>query len=342
MTISVMTHDEPKSHTVAVAVYDGVELLDVAGPVQVLDTAARVSSDMAAYRPVLVAERAGFVRTAAGVPLVADRSWHDLTTIDTLLVPGGLDPRAATLRPLVEPALVSWLRTEPARSAARIVSVCTGAHLLAAAGLLDGRRATTHWATAALLADDHESVEVVPDAIYVRDEPFWTSAGVSAGVDLALALVAADHGHDLARRVAQWLVAYLRRPGGQSQFSAFVRPHRSVPERIAELLTWIAQHPAEDLSVEALAERAGISPRHLARLFREQAGSPPASYVERVRLQAAIDRLVQTDAPLSAVSTAAGFHSVETLHRSFRRWYGVTPGEYRRRFTLLGDQHEMA
>ncbi|MGF7120655.1 putative intracellular protease/amidase [Rhodococcus sp. BE178] len=209
-------------HLVAIAVFDGVEMLDVAGPMQVFGTAERVGRGSADYEVVLVAARRGFVRTSVGVPLVAERSWHDLgPEVGTLLVPGGLVVGAGGVRPLIDPELV-----ESGGVARRIASVCTGAHIAAAAGLFDGRRATTHWSTADVLASEHPEVEVVADAIFVEDGPVWSSAGVSAGIDLALALVAADHGDDLARRVAQWMVVYLRRPGGQQQFSAYLGPPR--------------------------------------------------------------------------------------------------------------------
>lgn len=317
---------------VAITVFDGVEMLDVAGPIQVFSTAARLSR-RAAYETVLAGARRGFVRTAAGVPLMAERSWDELAAgADTLIVPGGLDMTADELRPLVDRELVRWLENDGARSARRLVSVCTGAHALAAAGLLAGRRATTHWAMAGLLAADHPDIDVAADSIFVRDGSVWSSAGVSSGIDLALALVAADHGHDLARRVAQWMVVYLRRPGGQGQFSAYLEPRRSTSERLGRLLAWIPGHLQDDLSVEALARRVNVSPRHLARLFRDEVGTTPGAYVERVRLRAALDRLAHTDAPLSAVAGASGFGSTAALHRSVTRHNGVSPGEYRRRF----------
>ncbi|MER7416468.1 GlxA family transcriptional regulator [Micromonospora peucetia] len=316
---------------VAVAVFDGVELLDVAGPMQVFSAATRFSGP-ADYEVCLVAAGRGLVRTSAGTPLFADRSWRELgPDIDTLIVPGGLGGGDA-VTPLVDPELVGWLRQSPV-TPRRIVSVCTGAHILAAAGLLDGRRATTHWSSTDILAAAHPDVEVAPDAIFVQDGEVWTSAGVSAGIDLALALVAADHGDNLARRVAQWLVVYLRRPGGQHQFSFYLGPRRSVSDRLGGLLAWIPGHLRDDLSIEALAERMNVSPRHLARIFRQETGSTPAVVVEQMRVQAAVDKLLHTDAPLPAVAAAAGFGSLASLHRAFARHHDLTPGEYRRRFT---------
>ncbi|MEV0596185.1 GlxA family transcriptional regulator [Nonomuraea cavernae] len=219
------------------------------------------------------------------------------------------------------------------RGAPRIVSVCAGAHMLAAAGLLDGRRATTHWATAAQLAVDHPEVVVEPDAIFVRDEHIWTSAGVSTGIDLALALVAEDHDAELARRVARWLVMYVRRPGGQSQFSEFLARSSATDAGIARLQAWIPDHLTEDLSNEALARRTNLSVRHFSRLFRQQVGVTPAEYVESVRVDAPARHLLHTGNGLRTVANSVGLGSVETLHRVFKQRFGVTPTAYRERFT---------
>ncbi|MFF5985506.1 GlxA family transcriptional regulator [Prauserella flavalba] len=321
---------------VAIAVFDGVEMLDVAGPAQVFSTAERVSGGQAAYRPMLVGARRGPVRTAAGMRVVAERSWHELETeADTFLVPGGMRMRSGEPLPLVDPGLVTWLGSNGSRAAARLVSVCSGAHVLAAAGLLRGRRATTHWATAARLAAEHPHVTVEADSIFVRDGTVWTCAGGAAAIDLALAMVAQDYGHELARRVGQGLVVHLRREGGQTQFSGYLGPRgRSTSERLEELLAWIPSNLREELSVEALARRVNVSRRHFARLFRDEVGSTPASYVERVRVQAAIDQLVHTDSPLSTVAAMTGFGSPAALHRVFVRRHGLSPGEYRRRFAV--------
>jgi transcriptional regulator GlxA family with amidase domain len=313
---------------VAIAVFNGVEILDVAGPAQVFSTASRISSG-AEYEVVIVAAARGAVQTSSGIPLMADYSWTSLgTEVDTLIVPGGL----AGAAPLVDRALATWLQTYAA-TPRRIVSVCTGAHILAAAGLLDGRTATTHWFTASQLAAEHSGVRVVSDAIFVNDGRVWTSAGVSAGIDAALALVAADHGDEVARQVARWLVMHLRRSGGQHQFSAFLGPRESTSERLSTLLAWMAEHVREDLSVETLAAQMNVSPRHLSRLFREETGTTPGAVVERMRLQAAVDHLLQFDAPLPTIAAAAGFGSVAGLHRAFARTYKISPAEYRRRFS---------
>lgn len=316
-------------HVVAAVAFDGVEALDIAGPLQVFSTATRAHG-AADYEVIVAAGCAGPVRTSGGLTLVAERSWAELgTEVDTLVVPGGLDH--GTGEPLVDPALVTWLRGF-AHVPRRIVSVCTGAHVLAAAGILDGRSATTHWATAGALAAGHRDTAVASDAIFVQDGNVWTSAGVSAGIDLALALVAADHGDETARRVAQWLVVHLRRSGGQRQFSALLGPRRSVTGRLEGLLAWLPDHLVEDLSVERLAAQVNVSPRHLSRLLRDEIGTTPGALVERMRVQSAADHLVHSDSPLPTVARAAGFGSVSALHRAFARHYSTSPAEYRRRF----------
>ncbi|MFD7076475.1 GlxA family transcriptional regulator [Nocardioides sp. NPDC059952] len=321
----------------AIAVFDGVEMLDVAGPVQVFSTASR-TTEAVDYDVVIVAAEPGPVRTSSGVPLIAERGWGQLgADIHTLVVPGGL--RDDGRGPLVDQKLVEWLRSG-APMPGRVVSVCTGAHTLAAAGLLTGRSATTHWSTADLLAAEHPDITVASDAIFVNDGPVWTSAGVSAGIDLALALVAADNGEAVARLVAQWLVVHLRRTGGQHQFSALLGPRRSTSERIAQLLAWIPEHLRGDLSVDALAMRINVSPRHLSRLLRDELDTTPAALVERMRVQAAVDQLLHTDAPIATVATQAGFGSVASLHRAFARVYKVTPGQYRRQFSTRVDLDE--
>jgi transcriptional regulator GlxA family with amidase domain len=320
-------------HLVVITVFDGVELLDVAGPLQVFTAADRLlGGGERGYQTLVAGQEPGLVRCEGGTSIAADVSWTSLgDEVGTLVVPGGTAAgESAVLRcaPLVE-----WLGSPVAGSMPRIASVCGGAHLLAAAGLLDGRRATTHWATTARLAEDHPEVTVAPDAIFVRDEHVWTSAGVSAGMDLALAMVAEDHGTELARRAAQWLVMYLRRPGGQSQFSEFLTRSSATDAGIARLQGWILEHLTEDLSNEALARRASLSVRHFTRLFRDQTGMPPARYVESLRVDAAARHLVHTDHGIRTIATSVGLGSVETLHRVFKQRFGVTPAAYRERFT---------
>ncbi len=334
-TVGAMT-----PHLVVIAVVDGVELLDVAGPLQVLSTADRLAGrDLPGYETLVAGPVPGPVRCAGGTSIVAEVSWTELDReIGTLLVPGGSTAGPREVQALLAEPLVDWLTTPCARRASRIASVCTGAHMLAAAGLLDGRRATTHWATAGQLATDHPEVTVEPDAIFVRDGPIWTSAGVSAGVDLALAMVADDHDAELARRVARWLVLYLRRPGGQSQFSEFLAPSSATDAGIIRLQAWIPGHLTEDLSNEALARRTSLSVRHFSRLFRRQLGVTPAHYVESVRVDAAVRHLLHTGNGLRTIANAVGLGSVETLHRVFRHRFGVSPAVYRERFAMPEDR----
>jgi transcriptional regulator GlxA family with amidase domain len=248
--------------------------------------------------------------------------------LDTLIVAGGTGTREA----LADHTLIDWIRKVAPRTR-RVASVCTGAFLLAEAGLLDGRRATTHWSACALLAERYPAVDVDPDPIYARDGNVYTSAGVTAGMDLALALVEEDMGRDVALAIARQLVLFLRRPGSQSQFSAQLSGQIADRDQLRELQGWIADHPGEDLSVAALARRAGLSERHLARSFHKEVGETPARYVETVRLESARRRLEESGEPVAAVAVACGFGTAETMRRAFLRRLGVGPAEYRRRFS---------
>jgi transcriptional regulator GlxA family with amidase domain len=246
--------------------------------------------------------------------------------LHTLLVPGGQGTRR------VDPRLIDWLRGHAPR-AERVVSVCTGAILLAGAGLLDGRRATTHWAYCDKLARDHPAVDVDPDPIYVRDGHVATSAGVTSGIDLALALVEEDLGRDTALAVARHLVVFLRRPGNQAQFSAQLAAQTARREPLREVQQWITEHPDGDLSVEALAARALLSPRHFARSFQAETGMTPGRYVDRVRLEHARRLLEDTTDGVEEISRASGYGTPEAMRRAFVRTLGAAPAEYRRRFS---------
>lgn len=324
--------------TVVALAVDGVELLDLTGPLQVFSAATRLLAGRAGgYRTLIAAARPGPVTCAGGVRVVADLARDDLVTpVDTLLVPGVSAAARGGVEPVVDPALVAWLRDRGPIDR-RTASVCVGAHVLAAAGLLDGRRAATHWSAVSRLAADHPAVDVDPDAVFVRAGRVWTSAGVSTGIDLALALVAEDHGDELARDVARWLVVYLRRPGGQSQFSAPESVPAARRPAIRRLQEWLPGHLAEELSVPALAGRAGLSVRHFARLFAAEVGTTPAAHVEALRVEAACRRLIELDEALTSTATACGFGSVESLHRAFRTRLGVTPSAYRARFRRPAD-----
>ncbi|MET9293680.1 GlxA family transcriptional regulator [Streptomyces sp. NPDC003077] len=324
----------PSSHRVVIAVFPDVDLLDVTGPAEVFSLANRETGGRAGYEVRLAGPVAGEVRTSAGVRLLTDMAFDDVGGhVDTLLVPGAVDMTDEGPLPRIDGTVVEWVR-ETAPHARRVASVCVGAHVLAAAGLLDGKTATTHWSTAAQLAADHPDVTVDPDPIFVRADRgrLWTGAGISACLDLSLALVAEDLGEQTALAVARQLVMYLKRQGGQSQFSVPLSRPAASRREIDELRLWIAEHLDEDLSAHALATRMCLSERHFARVFKQETGTSPAAYVEAARTEVARRLLETTDCALDQVATAAGFGSVETLHRAFRRQLATTPAAYRRRF----------
>ncbi|MFH8989533.1 GlxA family transcriptional regulator [Streptomyces sp. NPDC017940] len=324
----------PLPHRVVIAVFPDVDLLDVTGPAEVFSLANRVTADRAGYHVVLAGPAAGAVRTSAGVRLLTDVAFDDVgDQVDTLLVPGAVDMTDDGPRARIDADVVAWVKAT-APHARRVASVCVGAHVLAAAGLLDGRTATTHWSTAAQLAADHPGVTVDPDPIFVRTDRgrLWTGAGISACLDLALALVAEDQGEETALTVARQLVVYLKRQGGQSQFSVPLRRSATNRRDIDELRRWIADHLDGDLSTGAMAARMCLSERHFARVFAQETGTSPAAYVEAARIEVARRLLETTDGPLDEVASSSGLGSVETLHRAFRRQLATTPAAYRRRF----------
>lgn len=317
---------------VVIAVFPDVDLLDVTGPAEVFALANRETGGRAGYQVQLAGRTSGVVTTSAGVRLVTDLSFAEVDgVLDTLLVPGAVDLHPGGPVARIDRDVVAWLK-EAAPLARRVASVCVGAHLLAEAGLLDGKTATTHWSTAAQLAADHPAVTVDPDPIFVRCGNVWTGAGISACMDLALALVAEDLGEEVALAVARQLVMYLKRQGGQSQFSVPLSQPPAARRDIDELRMFIADHLDGDLSAAALATRMCLSERHFARVFRQETGTTPAAYVEAARVEAARRLLESTDRPLDQVATACGLGSVETLHRALRKQIGTTPAAYRRRF----------
>lgn len=314
------------SRNVLAVLYDGVQSLDVTGPVEVFDAVSRFPG-LTGYTIRTVSPGGAPVRTGSGLTLVPD---GDLESArpgpgTTLLVPGGRYTAD------FEPRLTDWLRAR-AGAAERLVSVCTGGLLLAEAGLLDGRRATTHWNACEQMARDYPAVTVEPDPIYVRDGPVATSAGVTAGIDLALALVEEDHGRDVALTIARHLVVFLRRPGSQAQFSAQLAAQTARREPLRDVQHWITEHPGGDLSVEALALRARLSPRHFARAFRAETGVTPGRYVERVRVEHARRLLEEGGEGIAQISRACGYGTPEALRRAFVKTLGQPPAEYRRRF----------
>jgi transcriptional regulator GlxA family with amidase domain len=315
---------------VVVVAFDGFQTLDLAGPVEVLRSATRLGA-APPYEILIATPRGRPVRSESGVEIGAGESLAALAKrrehVDTLVVVGG----EGTRRVQHDQRFLRDLAAVAGRSG-RITSVCTGAWLLAAAGLLDGYEATTHWASCDALAVRHPAVHIRPDRIYVRDRDRWTSAGVTAGVDLFLALVEHDHGAEVAHEVAGWLVVFVRRPGGQSQFSAQLRAQPAATPSIAELQRWLTDHLGENLGVAELAARVGMSPRTFARTFRRETGTTPAAFVEELRVEAARRLLETTDLTIMAVASSVGMKHAETLHRAFHRRVGTTPDRYRQHF----------
>jgi transcriptional regulator GlxA family with amidase domain len=320
------------SRTVAVLAFPRAQLLDVTGPLEVFGRTQRWLAQhrpgAPGYRVEILAERPGPITTSSLIDVVARRSYRTVRRLDTLLVAGG-DGVAAQI---TNRRLLRWLAGAPAR-VRRLGSVCTGAFLLAQSGLLRGRRAVTHWAACDELARRYPDVRVEPDALYVRDGALVTSAGVTAGMDLALALVEEDHGRDVALEVARNLVLFLYRPGGQSQFSPQLSAQLAERAPLREVQGWIAAHPGEDLSVSALARRAGYSPRQFARLFRAEVGVTPAKYVENARLDVARRRLETTTESVDSIAAQCGLGTSESLRRRFQGRLRVSPSAYRARFS---------
>jgi transcriptional regulator GlxA family with amidase domain len=328
------SHRRGQPRLVVVLAFEGTQLLDVAGPVQTFTTANEMVSESAPYRIVVVSRMGSVVRTSAGLPLLTEPIGRAIgkTPIDTLIIPGGAGAHAA----LKDARIIAWVRRQAA-SARRTASVCTGAFLLAEAGLLAGRRAATHWKSCRQLQASYPDIRVDRDPIYVREGRIWTSAGVTAGIDLCLALIEEDLGRELAMQVARHLVVFLNRPGGQSQFSAPLEAQAAAaagnaPNGFAPLHGWIAEHLTGDLRVERLAEQARMSPRTFARVYVAKMGTTPARMVEQIRVEAVRRLLEETDLPIKRVAAACGFGGEERLRRAFARQVGTTPAEYRARF----------
>ncbi len=308
-----------------------MNLLDLTGPLQAFASATRRHSADGSplYETIVASAEGGLVASSAGlavmtVPLTA----LDGLDIDTLLVAGG----CAGDTYFAPPALVDWIRLR-APMARRVASVCTGAFMLAAAGLLDGRRAATHWEWVARLRRLHPQVQVDEDKIYVRDGQLWSSAGVSAGIDLALALIEDDYGHRVAIETARQMVVFMKRAGGQSQFSAPLSAQARENGRFAGLHAWMAANLDNDLRVERLAEQAGMGARTFARTYVAQTGCTPAAMVETMRLEAARRALEESEQPIKAIAAATGHGTEQNLRRVFLRRLGTTPGDYRKCFS---------
>jgi transcriptional regulator GlxA family with amidase domain len=320
--------------TVLIVLFEGVQSLDVTGPLEVF-AGARDHEGKHAYRVRTASLGGTQVRTTSGLALTPDGDLRDRAQADPpdlLIVPGGQGARRR------DPDLVAWIRGR-APLAKRVASVCSGAFLLAEAGILDGRRATTHWAQCDALREEYPAVEVDPDPIFIKEGNVATSAGVTAGIDLALALVEDDLGRDMALAIARHLVVFLRRPGNQAQFSAQLSAQVAERAPLRDVQQWIAEHPAGDLSVEVLAEKASLSPRHFARAFAAEVGLPPGRYVERTRLEAARRHLEDTAEGIEQTARACGYHTSEAMRRAFIEALGVSPAEYRRRFRSISKEN---
>ncbi|WP_099021586.1 GlxA family transcriptional regulator [Mycolicibacterium palauense] len=333
----------PPPRTVVFALYDKVTLQDVAAPLEIF---ARANDFGARYRVLLASPTGEPVGTTAYATLSVDVPLAEVPdAVDTLLVPGGVPPDF-TFTPGVHdipeeptPDAVADALTmvrELAPRARRVASVCTGSFVLAALGLLDGRRATTHWAHCQELARNYPSVAVDPDSLFVRDGPFITGAGITAGIDLALALVESDYGPAVARRVARWMVVFLQRPGGQAQFSVWAESALPATGGLRAVVDSVIADPGADHSIASMAARAAVSERHLVRMFRDQVGMTPARFVERARLEAAKVLLATADHSQETVARRTGFGTPDTMRRTFRRNLGVSPGVYRNRFRTTG------
>lgn len=314
---------------VVIAGFPGVQALDVVGPYQVFTGASLLTGG--GYDVVLASLDGQAVTTPTGLAFVAaplPDPRDPSEQIDTVVLPGGGGVDAA--RSNAE--LIGWI-TAVAATARRVVTVCTGAFLAAEAGLLDGQRVTTHWAFAGRLAREFPAIDVDPDPIFVRSsDTVWTAAGVTAGIDLALSLVEDDHGTEVAQTVARWLMLYLRRPGGQTQFAAPVWMPRAKRHSIRAVQEAIEAEPGGEHSIDELARRAAMSPRHFTRLFTAEVGEAPGQYVERIRTEAARRQLEETDDTVVAIATRCGFGTAETMRRNFLRRVGIPPDQYRKAF----------
>jgi transcriptional regulator GlxA family with amidase domain len=326
--------------SVVIVAFPGLQSLDVVGPYEVFAGATRAAQMLGragGYRVALASRQAGTVQAESGLGLATVPLPDVGEPMDTLVLPGGGGVHSAR----DDAALVSWVSAVAPRCR-RVATVCTGAFLAAQAGLLDGRRVTTHWARAEQLASEFPRLCVDPDPIYIQDGKFWTSAGVTAGIDLALALVGDDLGVDVAQTVARWLVMFLHRPGGQTQFASPVWVPRAERSTVRVVQTLVEAAPGGDHRLAVLAGAAAMSVRHFARVFAAEVGETPGRFVERVRLEAARRELETTDATLDVVAASCGLGTAETMRRVFQRRMGVPPDFYRRRFRVAAGEREPA
>ena len=316
-----------EQRNIVVLGYDGNTALDLIGAADTFHTAAYLT-DPCPYRIVITSIDGKSFRSHLGLQVTPDLPIGEVASIDTLILPGGSGLRD----PRVGPQIAGWIRDNEPRIR-RIASVCTGLFGLAATGLMNGRRAATHWRFGAQVEALHPEIALDRDAIFVRDGKFYSSAGVTAGIDLALALIEEDLGSAAALAVARELVVYVKRPGGQQQFSDQLRFQTGTVPRMRELVHFVASNLDQELSVERLAEQAHLSPRHFARLFRQALGMPPAAFVERARLGESTRRLAETAVPVETLALSVGYKSADAFSRAFRRHFGIAPSAYRERFS---------
>lgn len=331
------TQEITRPRSIGFLVFPNCEVLDICGPYDAFYYAdvwlnrLGGAKQHPGYQCIAIAAAPGPVRTRCGIEISPTRGLADIGDgLDTLIVAGGFYSIAEAYE---DPRLIEWVRATAPR-ARRVASVCTGAFLLAAAGLLNHRRVTTHWMFSDLLAAAFPSVHVDSSLLFARDGNIYSSGGITAGIDLALALIEEDLGPEVTLAVARTMVVFPRRPGGQSQFSAYMKYKEAGPVRpdIHALQAWILGHPAGDLSVAALADRMAMSPRNFARLFRTQVGQTPAEFAERARADAARCKLEQTVLPIEVIAGQCGFGNPERMRRTFQRLFAVSPYDYRARF----------
>jgi transcriptional regulator GlxA family with amidase domain len=331
--IARASRTRPGRLRVAMLAYPGIQMLDVMGPLEVFSRTSRWLKDHGkrtddAYEVEIIGLERGAFRASSGLRVYADRGFRQVGRgIDTLMIAGGVGAE----RYHKHPALLRWIRRQSGY-VRRLASICTGAFFLAEAGLLKGHRATTHWGFCDELARRYPDVTVEADTIYVHEGPIYTSAGVTAGMDLALALVEEDLGREVALAVARALVMFLRRPGGQAQFSAQLAVQFAEHEPLRDLQAYILEHPREDLSVRTLARRVAMSPRNFARVFTRELGQTPARFVTSVRVETARRLLEETSDDLESICASSGLGTAESMRRAFLRTVGVPPGQYRERF----------
>ncbi len=323
---------------VAVVIFDGVQALDVAGPLDVFAEANTFVPEHQRYQVSCVGYKAGMVTASNGMQLAVPFGFADYNEqCDLLLIAGG--PQLPDFQPRAD--FLDWLRRQ-ANGASRYGSVCNGAFVLARAGLLDSRQVTTHWAEAGRLADDFPQARVQPDRIFIRDGRLFTSAGVTAGIDLCLSLVAEDWGHELAVRVAKRLVVYIQREGGQSQYSPYVGVRKDEDPIIGKVHRYVMDHITDVLSIEQLASAVSVSRRTFSRMFAKYAKVTPSAFVEQVRVDTARKLLEETNAPLKTVAFKCGFHSATHMRTTFARRLNVTPKQYRARFHGVAPAQSLA